>query len=611
MDVIKDFLNKLDHRKTQHTSFIEATLGNHMLDYLWYRLRYFSVKSLLIIVIQCIEYYLLFVIFNFQTATSILIFRILGLIATRFWWGALESFRETVRKLNKEKRYTDIARLSKQWQSLAYTFALAVSLIFITVFAATYINLPAGAHGLFYFYAAAIYFEINTRIIVLTMHSTCYAINRVYRPFYSIILPSIIGLIVLALLWVPLQGYSLVLAGLSQTGLALYWTWHFTKRTLKHKHIPIDHHSIRPLKTVNPLSLKTLASATSSAFMEGGGIIILTLLHDTPSFYLLAPLLITCFSWSKLFYFDNMKYQNFWLAALLNRLNHYAYLTSLIIAIILTLIAYLILSMITQHNTPELLLALFCFFATRGLLSIRQIIQFTRRRYTRIVSMGTIQICYILTLSFLDLSMSQLLLFIALGQLVQFIITTLTQKKLFLYDKHALYLPYLPWCDLLDGHSICEIQVTDTCTTHNRDAIVHMLKQALGPGTLCTFKDDTTLYVASPTPPPENMGHWLMIHGGGFIRNFNASAHLTLTKPISNLDQFNQRYQDNKDHSYMINLKKLDIPSALQPLDSHTLFNKLNLCLMSKDKQVPFDHCYLYPLYEHHQITKLLLIKML
>jgi hypothetical protein len=604
MENIQALLNKLDKNKSRYVSFCDGTLGDRMLGYIWYRLRYFSIKSLLLIFVHCIEFYLLFIVFSYQVAVSILTFRIIGFIASSFWWGALESLRDTIRKLSKNKQNTEIALLNKRWMMSAYGFAILVSLAFIALLIAKSMDIPTQHNGLFYFYAIAILIEVNVRLIVLTMHSTCFATQRVYRPFYSIIAPPIAGLIVLAILWVPLGGYGLVISGLTQTGLALYWSWHFSKRMLQHKRIPIKHTTKRQPPI---LAKNAVPSAISSLFMEGSGIIILILLHDFTSFYLLIPLISICFNWSKLFYFDNIKYQDFWLKALLDKFNKAAHYVSIIIAVSLTLIAYLVLATITSHHDPILILGLLLFFISRALLSIKQIILFTQRNYFKLIAYNSCLLIFILILSFYNLSLYHLFLFIAAAQFIIFGFLTLDKSNKIIYDKYNLYLPLYPWLDLVNGRNISAVEFSDDCTHQDRNNITLAIKNRLGPNTLIALKDKKTIYIASNITPDNNFKDWLTTQCGGLVTNYIETTQLHHKPPINNLQEFNDACKVNPNSNHILDLQDKQHTITIPDISYNELFHKINTYMLMPNTTTRINSYKLTVLYQNHCIQKVLL----
>ncbi len=74
------YLTKMNQKKRRFVSLSQCVLGDKPYQYIWYRLRFFSLKLLLSTSLHAVEFVFIFIIFSYHIAASILLFRILAYI---------------------------------------------------------------------------------------------------------------------------------------------------------------------------------------------------------------------------------------------------------------------------------------------------------------------------------------------------------------------------------------------------------------------------------------------------------------------------------------------------------------------------------------------------
>lgn len=608
MENIENFLAKLNHQKQSRHDIADAILGHQKGRYTWYRLRYFSIKSLLMILVHCLEFYLLFQVFNTSLALSILTFRIIGFISSSFWWGALESFREQLRSLN-HNQHPERSSLYQSWSRYANYFSCVVSLVILGLFIHHLLLTPLSNYGLFCCYVFIILVEINARIRVLTKHACCFATHRVYRPFFSVIAPPLIGLFILGVFWYPLEGYSLILAGIGQVGSTLYWTWKYTHQMLKHRRIDIQPRRIKALQKIHH-RFRNLQQALTSVLIDGSGLIILIVFHDFTAVYLLTPLIATCFNWAKLFYFDNIKYQSYWYRLLIKPFNDYTYVITIIIAFALTLISYGLLSILSIEHSIGLLIALWLFFTTRALLSIRSIIIFTRCQYSLLLYCHGVLIALLLYCSTLSWSLTQLLITIALAQGVLYLCLMLIKVKQQQNPYQPRLQPLYPWLESqTPTHMISKISLTKEANSSQITSIIQALNRYYKNDSLTLTIYNKQIFLSTPHHHEALNLKWLACETSGLITQYNHDVGLN--EFIHKNDCVSKAYLKEKFHEHFPTAYFIDLhfwKRAQLPFDNSELLSTIKQHIEHPDIISTRTPYYCNVLYRAHQLDTIFII---
>lgn len=341
-------------RKAQDrlTTIQQALLGNGLSNYIKYRLRFFSMNTLIITAVHLIEFYIITLVFSFSHIVSILVLRSISMAIHGFWWGSLELLRSEVRtaQRNGDRRMT--AHIISEW--LTASFALScIAIILISALSIHSLTSHKNSNDLFFtVYIGVIGVGIAAQFITQTLHAGAYGVRRVYRPFWSLPISHLSSLTVLVILWPLFHRYSLPFALLVGSALSLTLT---TIYTLKTYHIL----GIKLLLSINikqsfrifslVSNLEVWLAGLSGVLMSAEGILVIIMLigtnhynsHYEPFiiFYLIAPLISAGFDWPRLFYFDLKRLNRPCFKAMIKKLNQYALRVSLILALFLWLIS--------------------------------------------------------------------------------------------------------------------------------------------------------------------------------------------------------------------------------------------------------------------------------
>lgn len=431
MQALNQWLQRQRTAQQRLVTIQQALIGNAIPAYLRYRLRFFTFSTLIITAVHLIEFYLLTVIFSFTHIVSILMLRSIGMALSGYWWGNLELLRSQVRQAHRAKNRERIDGIIASWLILATVLALITVATFTGVISYRYNNHISPAEVLFLIYVAVIGISIAAQFFTQTLHAGAYGLRRVYRPFWSIPLANIIGLLVLAAGWPLLHQYSLPLAMLISSILALLLTLIYTLKTY---HVLGLQHFLTP----NIKAFKSLLqcyghkeiwlASISSLLMRTEGLLVLIMLigvhHTTEQyesfilFYLIAPLISASFDWPRLFYFDLKRFNRQSFKPMLDRLNYHVLRVSLWVGFGLWLITLLIAVMYFQQFYT-ICFILLPFFLARAYSGYQQMLQFCANRYYDvIICAGSVLIMAIVARGFelsIDGAIASLVAIIAAG----------------------------------------------------------------------------------------------------------------------------------------------------------------------------------------------------
>jgi hypothetical protein len=313
--------------KEKRAQFIETgLLGNSLIGYYTYRLKFFLVRTIVAALIFAIEVKILIAGLGEEIFTYAIGPRILVGLLSAYWWACLESMRSEIRTMKREDKAFLIPRIIQSWRQRArrlseYSAVIGLLLIIIAI-----TTLPQIASGPLILYWVSLVVRTCVEIPLRTFHSSVYATRRIYRPLMAILGTELFGLAMFLTLKPTLGAWSVGISTLIGMLLSTLITYYYTKKTFKHlgyqqalinlKEKPKPMFPIPPLRKVFkeglPLSLfrfdsviALLLVATYTTTANGTG----TATANAPAFSLLAlavciPILQASQEWSQLLYFD-------------------------------------------------------------------------------------------------------------------------------------------------------------------------------------------------------------------------------------------------------------------------------------------------------------------
>ncbi|HWA76675.1 MAG TPA: hypothetical protein VG937_30290 [Polyangiaceae bacterium] len=391
MERIEALLRRAARNAARRVSLDEALLSDRALAYVWYRNRFLLLRIPLGVVLHVAEVLAFSDAFELGIIGPMLAIRSLPAVAGALWWGALEELRASVRACAARGDWGRAERFVRSYLGLAVDVAIAG-----VALAIAFIQWgPSEFEGfdIFDAYALACALRFGLEALTRTYHAGIFAVRRVYRPLWSLVLPDVAELLLALSLWSVLGpwGFSLSLlfggvlgAGLQTHYVAKAYREHGAfrprlrrlgqaRKDLERNDLwVLGRHALANLATHVDALLILFLSGTAAG---GSGVAFVVLLHS------LRPLLSAVSSYARVFYFDFKRLSLGTLAFFEQRfarvVNRFAWRLA---ALVSALSIALDLFVFRGELRVELgLLAAYTF--ARSLLSVQQLRAFTLERY--------------------------------------------------------------------------------------------------------------------------------------------------------------------------------------------------------------------------------------
>lgn len=389
-----------EFEKERNTPTLEgALLANNLAPYVWYRLRFFTLRIGAGAVIHALEFIYLYSSIRNQSVSTILLFATVIHLLSQCWWGALEGLRSDVRRALEEGRTHRVHEVINPWTKVSLLLSFILLLLGFTV------SLIIGNHYSFsmvcpeqivmmiYLIRAAVSLPITA------YHSGIYAVRRVYRPLAIVFAVDFLG-IGLGILLRPLLGawaapLSLLLFSIVQSGLSV----HFIRQMYHHVgwKVPFINwrSAMSPLKAF--LEARIVLPMISGIVLSFDSLILIALTlpvagrtnHELALFLFIAgPFLRAAHDWAMLFLPDIRKYDLSLFLFLYSRLVHAVEWAAVLVGSICWIIPAVIGLLFIGSSLTSVILVLAPFLALRSILSFRQVKAFTTYHFAGLIIGG-------------------------------------------------------------------------------------------------------------------------------------------------------------------------------------------------------------------------------
>lgn len=372
----------------------EALLTGSFLPYAWYRLRFFALTQGWILALHLCEFLFLYRIFADRGMATVLVVQNVASVAGSFWWGALEVLRNRVRELAEENQKQQISALVGQWVSRAVAVAAALIGLGLGVAIARCVR-AQDTFSVFDLFVFVVCFRLGCDLVTKTLHSSVFALRRIYRPLYANLSTELVGLGIILLVW-PVLGpwsYSLSILGVCIFSTAI--SARFTLRAYRRTRLPEFRLSARGI-------WPRPSRAEAREFLEAGlayaisrmGAIITLVFSRLPvlfvGFHVISPLVGVATSWAQIFYFDLKRMEQTVYAHFQPELRAFMRRLSWLMGILPWVVAAVVQACFQTRWTLLGSLAALAFFASRSFLSALQIQFFSARRYRVLIGSAAV-----------------------------------------------------------------------------------------------------------------------------------------------------------------------------------------------------------------------------
>jgi hypothetical protein len=397
-------MNKLDRwlssqkkRSDRIISLEETLLGSNFLKYAYYRLRFFAFRVFVHIALRLVEVKIFLLLLPSSTVYVFLIGRILLVSANALWWGILEDLREKVRRLAQSKKLFKIPSLISQWIISSFILSLLglVCLIFLNLFYhKTILKLET-------VYLSFCFLRLMLEIPLATFHSGIYAIRRIYRPLYWILIVELIASLGAFSLYPLLGVWAFPLTFFISTLLNLSVRFFYTKKVyLFYRFWPLSFDQVdkRWNTFLSKFNRTNLITGVANMLMGYECLILVLFLHKNKMslganhllllFFILSPLLIAGYEWARLFYFDfkklEMGFYSHFKQQFQNQVEQFALGWGALNGILVISASYFL----AEQEFTDKLWWLLPFFLINSLLAYKQVKAFSEKNYTLLIKSG-------------------------------------------------------------------------------------------------------------------------------------------------------------------------------------------------------------------------------
>ncbi len=479
--------------KNRIISFSQALLAPHPFFYMIYRLRYFVILNLFNIGLHVIQFYFLLLVFHSKQLREIILVSALASILIAGWWGALEVFRNQIRTLGNYGDEVKLATLKGQWLTLAFIFTFFCWITAIVV--AVVAIYQSSEARLMYTFISIIIFSLGLQFIVYAYRSGIFALHRIRRTISSLVFPPLLGIFCLLIGWKFIGAYTLVVsAGLVALVNFAYGMYFIQNALLFYKKSALIWPGLTQflafLRSIINVNL-FLASA-ANIFISLEGLLLWAIFFTSKTisvyglfflfFYLINPLSQACSNWTRLFYFDNVKYDNNVLHELVHGFNKKILWLTPLLSFFFWSLATIISISFFRRDAYLFSFLLFFFFTLRAGVSYLQIVAFSKQYYLDVIVSGILVLTAVVAM-LLDISLFIHLCIILIFLVTSFLYILKPRFKKFSSSATENQLPYPLWLKKLmvsqNPVQILRLQVKDDFHAQQREALLNHLDTAL------------------------------------------------------------------------------------------------------------------------------------
>ncbi len=495
LNLLSKWFLRQRQRSESFSSVYDILFSEQPKRYIEFRLRLFNLRVLFRFVIHlCFIYFLILKSWNIFFILTIFAY-LLRTSSKAFFWGALESLRERVRISHRLYDNEMIASGIGAFVLLGLIIAILVTLIFL-IFHYYFINIatqfgPVPNTSIFTILAYFLIFILWIDLPLMAYHSGIYAITRIMRPNFSIIAADCLFVVMFILFYPLMHKAAFVVAILVYILVSLGLKFYYTRRMYRLYEQPFTFvKSVSKAFTIiKDYSMKTFYLAGIAELSMRTDIMLLALvliigyyfqldLFVVIFIYLISPMLRAATEWSKLFYFDRKRFEDYPLQRFVEKydryISRYAVLLGLLYWIIASATAYLILGEATLHISLLLLL----YFILRPKIADAQVRAFSNRDYVAAIISGFILLAGLAFITFS--TMAPLFRALSLALIMLFIYELILAKiKRSDFHRNYVYLNIYEWLDRLiqrkDEMSFCTIRLNDNINDWRRVYFIQVM----------------------------------------------------------------------------------------------------------------------------------------
>jgi hypothetical protein len=420
MSALESWLRAEARRQADRPDLASALLAGRPVAYARRRIGFMALRMVLRSGLTALELQLLLWAFvPFEVLAPLIAVRaVCGLIGAA-QWGGLEALRARVRKAWVRREPARVRAVVERFYAASALVSAAGSCALLLACAAAVGFDPASIelqHAYWIACAGRLSMELPNRVL----HSGVYAVRRVYRPLWSVVLPDVIEIATLALGFELLGVWSIpvgiLLAGALDAGLTRVYVLRAYRGARLEQ--PVAWRGVRawlrPKRSERSTPTSEIAGhAVANLLLQLDALVLLVLLgarapQTGPSlallYYSLWPLAAISTHWVRTFYFDLKLIQAGPLAALGVRLSRFLARLAVGMGLSVGLSVAAIAALALDFGSDAELLWLVPFFVVRSGFALWQIVAFSAGRYRALVAATLVVLAGLGAIAAFDLS---------------------------------------------------------------------------------------------------------------------------------------------------------------------------------------------------------------
>lgn len=211
-------------RKRTPVSLYSCLLTGRLGSYFAYRLRYPFLIATVRFAVHVAEFFILLSSLGGVAAFTVMVLRAGSLIVAGGWWGLLEVMRERLRRFARTGQPEASEYEIGRWLVLS---AIAGLVVTVAGAAAVWALSREGSDPVARLYAFLIVVELAIDLAVRALHSGIYATRRVYKPIWSMFVPTVVQLAILGCGFFFYPAAAIVISIILSNAIGIWITVHY------------------------------------------------------------------------------------------------------------------------------------------------------------------------------------------------------------------------------------------------------------------------------------------------------------------------------------------------------------------------------------------------
>lgn len=290
--------------------------------YVAYRLRFVTLRVVLRTALHLIEVVALSQVILPEYLGPILFLRHATMFTQSLWWGALEPQRTALREAHRKRDAGTFADLTSRWSALAaVVIVIEQGLVVVWLLIAPR---PFSGFSIYDAYAIACGLRLGLETWSRTQHSAVFAVTRVRRPLWSLVLVDVLEVFGLLIAWLRIGALAFALVLAVSSVLRATFTLLFARLMRRQLKLPERSRSVwRELRRKGWPALPypqmcKFAALNASLQVESLAVMVLSTgaagamgLTLSLTIHALSPLFGAGYAWARVFYFDFKRLDHF------------------------------------------------------------------------------------------------------------------------------------------------------------------------------------------------------------------------------------------------------------------------------------------------------------